>query len=161
MAGGMTRLYHQIIAFILAIAFINAYATASSSQTRDGSTDQVVGTVLRFTSGSTSVDVTIGQDNPAVRDFLSMLPITLTLEEFAGREKIGYLPRKLTHGGSPGSDPKDGDLIYFVPWGNIGFYYNTAGIGYSNQTIHIGTYKASVGQLGQLADRPVTVEIVQ
>ena len=76
--------------------------------------------------------MTIDEDNPAVRDFLSMLPLTLTLEEFAGREKIAYLPRELAHGGSPGSDPEDGDLIYYVPWGNIGFYYNTAGIGYSD-----------------------------
>jgi hypothetical protein len=51
-----------------------------------------------------------GEDNPAVCYFLSMLPLTLTLEEFAGREKIAYLPRELAHAGSPGSDPEDGDL---------------------------------------------------
>ena len=105
-------------------------------------TSTVVGNVVRFTSTRTSVDVTIGQDNPAVRDFLSMLPLTLTVEEFTGREKISYLPRKLRHSGSPGSDPKDGDLIYFVPWGNLGFYYNAEGIGYSDATIHLGTYRA-------------------
>lgn len=121
----------------------------------------MVGKVVRFTGGSTSVDVTIGADNPGVRDFLSMLPLTLKLEEFAGREKIGYLPRKLKHSGSPGSDPEDGDLIYFIPWGNLGFYYNTAGIDYSNQTIHIGTYKASLGTLERLSAQPVTVEILQ
>ena len=37
-------------------------------------TSTVTGSVVRFTSTRTSVDVTIGQDNPAVRDFLSMLP---------------------------------------------------------------------------------------
>ena len=58
----------------------------------------------------TVVDVVIGQDNPAVRDFLSMLPLTLMVDEFNGREKIAYLPRKLAHAGSPGSDPEDGDL---------------------------------------------------
>lgn len=94
-----------------------------------------------------------------MRDFLSMLPLTLKLEEFNGREKIGYLPRKLKYSGSPGSNPEDGDLIYFVPWGNLGFYYNTAGIGYSDQTIHIGTYKASREQLKKLEGQPVTVEI--
>jgi hypothetical protein len=45
--------------------------------------------------------VTIGEDNPAVRDFLSMLPLSLTLEEFNGPEKIAYLPRKLAHAGRP------------------------------------------------------------
>ena len=134
---------------------------ASSSGTPDGGAEEVVGTVVRFTAGSTSVEVTIDQDNPAVRDFLSMLPLTLTLEEFARREKIGYLPRKLTYSGSPGSDPEDGDLIYYVPWGNIGFYYNTAGIGYSDQTIHLGTCNASLDQLEQLEGQPVTVEVAR
>ena len=122
---------------------------------------QVVGTVVRFSAGSTSVEVTIDEDNPAVRDFLSMLPLTLTLEEFAGREKIAYLPRELAHAGSPGSDPEDGDLIYYVPWGNIGFYYNTAGIGYSDQTIHLGTYGASLDRLEQLEGQNVIVEVVR
>jgi hypothetical protein len=89
-----------------------------------------------------------------------MLPLTLTLEEFAGREKIAYLQRELAHSGSTGSDPEDGDLIYYVPWGNIGFYYNTAGIGYSDDTIHLGTYDASLDELEQLEGHDVTVEVV-
>ena len=134
---------------------------AASSETPDGDVEQVVGTVVRFSAGSTSVEVAIGEDNPAVRDFLSMLPLTLTLEEFNGREKIAYLPRKLAHAGSPGSDPENGDLIYYVPWGNLGFYYNTAGINYSDQTIHLGTYDASLDQLGQLEGQDVIVEVVR
>jgi hypothetical protein len=134
---------------------------AASSETPDGDVEQVVGTVVRFSAGSTSVDVTIGEDNPVVRDFLSMLPLTITLEEFNGREKIAYLPRELEHAGSPGSDPEDGDLIYYIPWGNLGFYYNTAGIGYSDQTIHLGTYDASLEQLAQLEGQNVTVEVVR
>ena len=119
----------------------------------------VVGTIVRFSSSRTSVDVTIGQNNPAVRDFLSMLPLTLRVEEFTGREKISYLPRRLRHRGSPGSDPKNGDLIYFVPWGNLGFYYNAEGIGYSDATIHLGTYDAPLDQLERLEGR-VTVRVI-
>ena len=135
--------------------------TAPSPGTLVGGAGQVVGTVVRFSNGATSVEVTIGQDNPAVRDFLAMLPLTLTLEEFAGKEKIAYLPRRLAHGGSPGSDPEDGDLIYYIPWGNLGFYYDAAGIGYSDQTIHLGTFNAPRGQLDQLDGQAVTVEVVR
>ncbi len=67
----------------------------------EASADQVVGTVVRFSKGSTRVEVTIDQDSPAVRDFLSMLPLTLTLEEFAGREKIADPPRELAYAGPP------------------------------------------------------------
>lgn len=118
------------------------------------------GTVVRFSSDATSVDVTIGADTPAVRSFLRMLPLTLTVEEFAGREKIAHLPHRLQHDGSPGSDPEDGDLIYYVPWGNLGFYYNADGVGYSDQTLHLGTYQASREQLELLEGAAVTVEAV-
>ena len=86
-------------------------------------------------------------------------PLTITVEEFAGREKISYLSRKLRHRGSPGSDPERGDLIYFVPWGNLGFYYNAEGIGYSDDTIHLGTYDATLDELERL-EGEVTVEII-
>ena len=120
----------------------------------------VVGTVVRFTSASTSVDVTIGEDNPTVRDFLSMVPMSLSVEEFSGREKIAYPPRKLVSEGSPGSDPEDGDLIYYVPWGNLGFDYNASGIGFSDDTIHLGTYQASPEQLQRLEGEAVTIEML-
>ena len=130
---------------------------ATTSADRDAR--QSAKTIVRFSANATSVDVTIGEDNPAVRDFLSMLPLTITVEEFAGREKISYLPRKLRHRGSPGSDPESGDLIYFVPWGNLGFYYNAEGIGYSDDTIHLGTYDATLDELERL-EGEVTVEII-
>lgn len=119
----------------------------------------VDGAVLRFSSSRTSVDVTVGEDNPTVRDLLKRLPLRLTAEEFAGREKIVDLPDGLATAGSPGSDPEDGDLIYFVPWGNLGLYYDAAGIGYSADTIHIGTYDADREQLAEL-EGPITIERV-
>jgi hypothetical protein len=135
-------------------------STPSATPSQQGD-DAIVGTVVRFTSADTSVDVTIGEDSPATRDFLSMLPLTIRLEEYAGREKISYLPRELNYGGSPGTDPEDGDLIYFTPWRNLGFYYNASGIDYSDQTLHIGTYNASRDQLGLLEGDDVTVEVVE
>lgn len=134
-------------------------APSAPSATSDSTDQSVEGTVVRFTAGAESVDVTIGEDSPATRDFLSMLPLTLTLEEFDGREKIADLPRELGYQGTPGSDPEDGDLIYFIPWGNIGFFYNTEGIGYSDETLHLGTYDATVEQLERLEGQ-VAVEIV-
>jgi hypothetical protein len=137
-------------------------APHSASATPPETTDQqVVGTVVRFTAGSTSVDVTIGEDNPATRDFLTLLPLSLALAEFNGREKIAYLPRRLEHEGASGSDPEDGNLIYYIPWGNIGFYYNTDGVGYSDQTIHLGTYDTTLDELELLEGQEVTVEIVR
>lgn len=143
----MAGFSHQLIALILASVLSGGVTTVSASQTPTGKASHVVGAVVRFTADATSVDVTIGQDNPAVRDFLMMLPLSVKLQEFNRRQKIAYLPRKLRYNGSLCSHPKDGDLIYFIPWGNLGLYYDTTGFGYSDQTVHIGTYKASLKQL--------------
>ena len=146
-----------------AAAGSTAAAANSATSGPESPSAEVAGrqpSVVRFTSGETSVDVTIKPDNPTARDFLSMLPLTLPIEEFAGREKLGDLPRELVTQGSPGSDPENGDLIYFKPWGNLGFYYNTDGIGYSDQTIHLGTYEATGEQLELLEGNNVTVELV-
>lgn len=122
---------------------------------------EVVGTVVRFSGGGRVIDVTLEEDNPTTRDLLSRLPTTIRLEEFAGREKIGYPSPGLTVEGSPGSDPEDGDLIYFSPWGNIGFYYNAAGIEYSDDTVHLGSYDATPAELADFDGADVTMEVVR
>lgn len=132
----------------------------AATSTTDVPAEQVVGTVVRFTSERTSVDVTIGEDSPATGDFLSMLPLELGVEEFSGAEKIAYLPHELAHDGTAGSDPEDGDLIYYTPWGNLGFYYDASGIGYSDATLHLGTYQATPDQLALLEGEQVTVAVV-
>lgn len=137
----------------------SARGTSKPSEATTSAAHNVVGTVVHFSAGSASLDVTIGEDNPATRDFLSMLPLTLSMKEFAGREKIADLPRPLHYEGSPGSDPEDGDLIYYVPWGNLGFYYNASGIEYSDQTIHLGRSKATREELARFEGQEVRVEV--
>uniref|UniRef100_UPI00293F31A5 cyclophilin-like fold protein n=1 Tax=Clavibacter sp. MX14-G9D TaxID=3064656 RepID=UPI00293F31A5 len=128
---------------------------------RDAAERPVVGTVIRFTGGGQVVDVTLGEDNPTSRDLVGRLPTTLRFAEFAGREKIAYPEPGLAVEGSPGSDPEDGDLIYFSPWGNLGFYYDAAGIGFAAETIHLGRYDATPAQLAAFDDADVTIEVVE
>ena len=132
-------------------------ATTATGPAADADAD---GVVIRFTSGATTIDVTVTDDNATTRDLLSMLPVTLRFEELNGREKISYLPRPLDTTDVPGADPEDGDLIYYAPWGNLGFYYNAAGIGFDDDVIHIGTYSATPEQLTQLEGSDVSVDVV-
>lgn len=131
---------------------------ATEPENTEEADDEIIGTVIRFTSGETSVNVTVDEDNPAVRDFLSMLPLELSFEEYAGEEKISYLPRELDYEGSPASDLTSGDLLYFVPWGNLGFWYADHGNPTSEQTIHLGTFDASLEELIALEGDGVIVE---
>ncbi len=143
---------------ILAGCLIATIATAASARAADSATTQVRGTIVRFSGNGVHVDVTIRSNHPTSRDFLSMLPLRLTL---AGKEKISYLPRKLKTRGSPGSDPEDGDLIYYAPWGNLGFYYDASGIGFSKDTINLGSYRASARRLTRLQRGKVAVRVLR
>ncbi|MBX3568691.1 MAG: MFS transporter [Rhizobiaceae bacterium] len=63
-------------------------------------------------------------DNPAARDFFSMLPLDLKIEDFGNNEKIARLPRKLTEEGSgPFANEQAYDLCYYMPWGNLAMFY--------------------------------------
>ena len=60
------------------------------------------------------------EDNPTSRNFVSMLPMTLTLQDYAGTEKISDLPAALSIQGAPaGITPKAGYLTFYAPWGNL------------------------------------------
>ena len=116
---------------------------------------------VRFKTGDAEIVVRIA-DNPTARDFLTMLPLTLEFSDFNRTEKISYLARELTTEGSTGHEMKDGDLIYFVPWGNLGFYYGPEqrGTSIDNRVILIGHVESGEELLPQLETGPVHVEIV-
>jgi hypothetical protein len=76
-------------------------------------------------------------DNPTSRDFLTLLPLPLTLEDYARTEKISYLSRKLSTEDAPsGSDPSVGDFTYYSPWSNLAIFYKD--FGYSSGLIILG-----------------------
>ncbi|WP_237389786.1 cyclophilin-like fold protein [Bacillus sp. USDA818B3_A] len=63
-------------------------------------------------------------DNSASRDFLAQLPLTVTLEDYVGKEKISILQKKLSVDiETSENQPKKGDFAYFSPWGNIAIFY--------------------------------------
>lgn len=61
-------------------------------------------------------------------DFARLLPLHLTLSDFAGKEKVADLPRALDVTGMPeGYRPSAGDVCYYAPWGNLAIFYKDAG----------------------------------
>lgn len=70
---------------------------------------------VKIMIGDTILTATL-YDNPTTRDFISLLPLDLTLEDYAGTEKISYLPKKLSKEEAPlGFDPSVGDITYYAP----------------------------------------------
>ncbi|KKI88975.1 hypothetical protein WQ54_28890 [Bacillus sp. SA1-12] len=97
-------------------------------------------------------------DNPTSRDFMTLLPLTITLEDYAGTEKINYLPKKLSTEEAPsGSNPSVGDFTYYSPWGNLAIFYKD--FGYSNGLIKLGKIESGVEKLKSMdGDFTVTIE---
>jgi hypothetical protein len=98
-------------------------------------------------------------DTPTARDFASMLPLTLTLEDYSKTEKISDLPRKLTKEGAPaGADPSVGDIAYYAPWGNLALFYKD--FGYSDGLILLGKLDGGVEALSVPGPLKVTIELL-
>lgn len=96
-------------------------------------------------------------DNPSARDFASLLPLDLTISDYANNEKIAYLPRKLTeHGSGPFTNEAPGDLGYYAPWGNLAFFY--AGYRYSRGLIRLGRLDGGIAPLLARGEFPLRID---
>ena len=113
---------------------------------------------IRLTLDGKRVEATL-LDNATARDFLSRLPITLTLEDYNATEKIGYPPRKLSTASAPaGVDPSVGDIAYYAPWGNLAIFYKD--FGYSRGLIGLGRIDSGIEALSVPGSLDVTIERV-
>ena len=100
------------------------------------------------------------EDNKTARDFVSLLPMTVTLEDYASTEKITYLPRKLsTKGAPPDRDPSVGDITYYAPWGNLALFYRD--FGYATGLIRLGSIDSGIEALNRPGPLKATLEVIQ
>ena len=112
---------------------------------------------IRMTINGQALSATL-LDNASSRDFAALLPVTVTLEDYAGTEKIVYLSRKLSVTGAPsGFDPSVGDITYYAPWGNIAIFYKD--FGYSKGLIPLGRIDAGSELLRSPGKLSVQIEL--
>lgn len=97
------------------------------------------------------------ENNASARDFLAMLPLTLSLKDYASTEKIADLPKKLsTHDAPAGIDPDVGDMTYYAPWGNLAIFYRD--FGYSTGLVRLGRIDSGVEALAVRGPLQITIE---
>jgi hypothetical protein len=114
---------------------------------------------IRLTVNRQAVTATL-IDTATTRDFISLLPLTLTLEDYAGAEKIRVLPKRLsTEGALPGYNPSVGDIAYYAPWGNLAVFYRDSG--YASGLVMLGKLDNSVAPFTVLGSLRVTIELVR
>ncbi|WP_217240456.1 cyclophilin-like fold protein [Streptomyces sp. AC555_RSS877] len=77
---------------------------------------------IRLTAGATVLNATL-DDNATARDFASLLPLTLRMDDLFKREKYGHLSRSLAVGGEPRFSYEIGDIAYWSPGPDIAVFY--------------------------------------
>lgn len=123
-----------------------------------GEKSSVKGVRIKMTIGDQEL-IAVMEDNPTTRSFLRKLPATISFKDFAGGEKIGEAPSKLSTENAPeGYDPKLGDITYYSPWNNIAVMYNERP--YASGLIPMGHFESGVEILKGL-DGDIKAEITK
>jgi hypothetical protein len=113
---------------------------------------------IRLEVEGTAITATL-LDNATARDFASLLPLTLPLQDYAAAEKISDLPRRLsTEGAPPGSDPSVGDIAYYAPWGNLALFCRDAS--FARGLIRLGTMDSGLDALRRPGPLQVVIELL-
>lgn len=132
--------------------------STAPAQTNEVANRKIEGMKIRIKIGEKVVTATLN-DSQTARDFVSLLPLPLTLEDYAKTEKISYLPRKLSTTDAPvGSDPEIGDIAYYAPWGNLAIFYKD--FGYSSGLVMLGKIDSSMEAFTAPGSIKATIELV-
>lgn len=112
---------------------------------------------IRLTVGENLYTATLN-DSKAASDFIELLPLMLTLEDYAGTEKISDLPKRLSTIDSPdGTDASIGDITYYAPWGNLAIFYRD--FGYAKGLIKLGRIESGIDKFAsKKGNFTVTIE---
>jgi hypothetical protein len=101
-------------------------------------------------------------DNETTRDFVSLLPLTLTMNDLFGREKFGHLPRAISEGGTRSRVYEVGDVIYWSPGPDVAMFYRHDGQSIPSPGIIImGKIDSGVEALNVPGSVKVTIELVK
>lgn len=101
-------------------------------------------------------------ETDAARELLKQLPLEIEISDFAGAEKIAYLPsklkisaadRSLTGKGNPGV------VAYYIPWGNIAMFYK--GFNYDKDLTELAVFEAGAVEVLKSIGEAVSVRITK
>jgi hypothetical protein len=81
---------------------------------------------IRLKVNGKSLEVML-RESETTRDFVSLLPLTLTLLDLFGREKFGHLPRVISDFGEQTHSYQVGEVVYWSPGPDIAVFYRHDG----------------------------------
>lgn len=149
----MKKLFYTII---LLVSCIQLYAYNKDKKLHEPKQESMK---LKITIGENTA-MAILYDNPTSRDFATMLPLTVEMDDYANLEKIFYPSKKLSTEDAPkGFKPSEGDITLYAPWGNIALFYKD--FSYSNGLISLGKVTNGIEYFKTKGKITVTIELEQ
>ena len=114
----------------LAMAFNHAMCSAdgnaSGSGESDVTTQQVDTMKIRLMVNGKAMTATL-IDGGTTHDFISLLPLTLTMNDLFEREKFAHLPRAISTEGKRTHAYEVGDVAYWAPGPDVAVFYRQDG----------------------------------
>ena len=116
-------------------------------------------TRVRITIGDKSIEAKLA-DSEAARDFASLLPITLAMNDLFRREKFAHLPRAISEQGKRTHDYAVGTIGYWPPGPDVAIFYRQDGERIPDPgLIVLGKIKAGVEALNVPGAIRATIEL--
>src|SRR5881296_3710096 len=101
-------------------------------------------------------------DNATARDFASLLPLTLTMNDLFGREKFGHLPTPISEEGRRAHTYEVGQIAYWAPGPDVAIYYRQDGQPIPDPGIVVlGTINCGVEAFDVPGATRVTIELAK
>ena len=101
-------------------------------------------------------------DNATARDFLSVLPVSVSMKDLFGREKYGDLPKALSEEGPRKNGYEVGDIAYWSPDHQFAVFYRQHGQSIpSPGIIPIAKIDGGTGAFNVPGSLKVTIEVAE
>lgn len=109
-------------ALLLVGSLVAVGASKDSGPSADGTTNMKI--QIRIAD---RVIIASVADNATARDFVSLLPLSVSMKDLFGREKYGDLPKPLSEKGPREKGYEVGDIAYWSPAHHFAVYYHQDG----------------------------------
>src|SRR5438876_10552928 len=126
----MTRIY---LAFAFAMALVHAGCSADTGTTNSAISNSPIkasplkpSMKIRLKIEDKVLTATL-IDSKTTRDFVSLLPLTLKMNDLFRREKFAHLPRAISEEGKRTHTYEIGQVVYWSPGPDVAIYYRNDG----------------------------------
>ena len=116
-------------ALVLAMSLVPGQSkvrNASSPNPQRASSERGHNMKININIGGKTLTASLA-DNATARDFVSVLPLKVSMNDLFGREKYGDLPKALAENGPKKNRYEVGDIAYWSPDQQFAIYYRQDG----------------------------------